>query len=168
MKWVKAIRAKGEERAERIWYASVAGLAVGLMVYMWAQPFAHMRTSDKLGMATFPTIVLAVLLLASVLGVFRKTRKEHTKPAKEAMPTEEAEIRLLPVVSLCGASLVATFGLWRFDPLISCSGLVLLLLLIERVRDWRLLVGLPIGTGVMIYFLFIRLLGVFFPRGIIG
>ncbi len=168
MKWVKAIRAKGEERAERIWFASVAGLALGLMVYVRTQPFAHMRTTDKLGMATFPTIVLAVLLLASVLGLFQKTTEERTKQSKEALPTEEAEIRLLPVVSLIGASLLATFGLWRFDPIISCSGLVLLLLLIERVRDWRLLVCLSIGTGGVIYVLFVWLLNVYFPRGVIG
>ena len=168
MKWLKAIRGKGEERAERIWYAIVAGLAVGLLVYVRTQPFAHMRTTDKLGMATFPTIVLAVLLLASVLGLFRKTREEHTKPPKEEIPTEEAGIRFLPVVALVGASLLATFGLWRFDPINSCSGLVLVLLIIERVRDWRLLVCLPIGTGGVIYVLFIGVLDVYFPRGFIG
>jgi len=74
----------------------------------------------------------------------------------------------LPMILLSGGVLVGTLGLWRFDAIISCSALVLLLLFTGRVRDWRLLAGIPIGVGLVIYFLFVRLLGVYFPHGIVG
>jgi len=164
MKWIKANSGKNEDRGEYIFYLSVAMVSVGLLGYTWTQPFAYLRTTDKVGVAFFPTIFVAILLITSTMGaLFKKRQKESSKP-----PTEEALLPFWPMILLSGGVLVGTLGFWRFDAIISCSALVLLLLFTERVRDWRLLAGITIGVGLIIYFLFIRVLGVYFPYGIVG
>ncbi len=148
-------------RAEDVFYFSVATASIGILVYTWLQPWAYLRTMDGLSLAAFPTVFIALLLIASISGlIFKKRQKESSK-----QPTKEERFLFWPVMWLSGGVVAGTFGLWNLDPVITSGALVLLLLLVAAIRDWRLLVGLPIGMGLLIYILFIRVLGVYFPHG---
>ena len=148
-------------RGKYTFYFSLATLSIGVLVYIWLQPWAYFGTGGGLGIAIFPTVFVAILLFVSLTGALcEKRQREGSK-----RPTEEERLLFLPVIFLTGGVVAGTFGLWNFDPVISVAAVVLLLLLTGSVRDWRLLVSLPIGMGLLSYFLFIRMLGVYFPHG---
>lgn len=136
-------------------------ISAGLIAYIWLQPWAYSKTGDKLGMAIFPTAYAIIILLASVSQILVTMRHKGSSEH----PIEEEPIPLWPVVLLCGAVLIATLGYWYFDAVVSSGAVVLLLLLVGGVRDWRVLSGLTIGTALLLYFLFVRVCGVYFPCG---
>lgn len=147
---------KKRDRAEDIFFFTLAIASIGILVYIWLQPWAYVQTGGALGIAIFPTAFITVLLITSVVALFRQ--KEGSK-----RPSEGERVSFWPVFLLSGGIIAGTFGLWNFDPTISSGALVLFLLLVAGIRDWRLLAGLPIGMGLLIYILFIRVLGVYFP-----
>jgi hypothetical protein len=102
--------------------------------------------------------------VVSFIGVLRKTRQSGSATT----PTEEFTLSFRPVLLLVGVVLLAALGLWRIDPIVNFSVLVLVLLLAEGVRDWRLLVGMPILTATTIYVLFILILNVYFPNALLA
>ena len=156
------MKSNGEkrDRAEDVFYLSVATVSIGLLVYIWLQPWAYLPTVGRLGMAVFPTAFMAILLIASIIGViFRKSQKERLK-----RPTAEERFRFWPVCLLGVATVGSAYGLTHIDPTITSGVFVLLLLLGGGIRDWRLLAGLPIGTGLLIYILFIRVISTYFPN----
>ena len=147
------------DRAEDVFYLSVATISVGLVVYIWLQPWAYLATSDGLRMSFLPTVFISLLLIASISGILsRKRQKESLK-----QPAKEERFLFWPVALLVGAGVASAYGLSNFDPTIISGAFVLLLLLSGGIRDWRLLVGLPIGMGLLIYILFIRVVGTYFP-----
>ena len=148
-------------RAEYIFYFSATLLSAGLIVYMWLQSWAYMRTGDGLSLAAFPTFFAAFIFITSITGaVFKRRQKDGSK-----LPTREERLPLWPVVLLTGGVLASTFGLWNFDAIITSILLVLILLLAGKVRDWRLLTAIPVGMGALVYILFVLTLGVYFPHG---
>ena len=152
---------KKKGRTEYVFYISATLISIALIVYLWSQPWAYTKTGDGLSMAAFPTVFAAGLLIASMTGAILKGRQEeHSQPS----PKEEPPL-LWPVILLGGGVIASTLGLWYFDAVISSSLLVFFLLFAGRVRDWRLLAGISVGTGLLLYVLFILVLGVYFPRG---
>lgn len=152
--------AGGKARVERIFYAVTALLSAAAIVYAWRQPWAHIQTGDGLSMAAFPTAFAGALLVAAVVAALRRARGHEAGPADAGAP---ALVR--SAVLLGGGSVLSALGLWYFDAVLSSALLVLLLMLAGRVRDWRVLAGISVGTGVVVYLLFILALGVYFPRG---
>jgi len=67
------------------------------------------------------------------------------------------------MVLLTAVILLAAQVIWLVDPVVMCALLVLLLMRVARISDWRLLSGATIGTLVLLYVLFVRVLGVYFP-----
>ena len=160
-KQIKENSGERRSRGEYIFYFTAALLSGGLLVYAWRQPWAYMRTGDGLSLATFPTIFAATIFVVSTTGALLEMRqKEGSK-----LPTKEGPFLFWPVILLSGLAVAGTFGFWNFDAVITSTALVLLLLLAGGVRDWRLLVGMSIGMGLLIYILFIWVLGVYFPHG---
>ncbi len=149
-----------EKRATYVFFFTVIGISIVLIVYIWLQPWAYKATSDRLGIAGLPTIYLAIAGIASLLQILVESKNKNRD--KQQM-TEEQTCPFWPVAVLSAVVLVSAVGIWRTDPVITCSLLVLILMLIAGIRDWRLLSGLSLGTGLMLYLLFIRVLGVFFP-----
>lgn len=147
--------------AEYVFYISAALISIAVIVYLWFQPWAYTKTGDGLSMAAFPTFFAAGVLIACMTAAILKGRqKAHSPP-----PPKEEPPLLWPVILLGGGVIASTLGLWYFDAVISSSLLVLVLLFAGRVRDWRLLAGISVGTGLIIYLLFILVLGVYFPHG---
>jgi hypothetical protein len=151
--------ADGKVRAEQIFYLATAVLSAAAIVYAWRQPWAHSRTGDGLSMAAFPVAFAVALLLATVVAASRRGQRE-TRPADEDAPALGRSIAILG-----GGSALSAAGIWYFDAVLTSALLVLVLLLAGRVRDWRLLAGISLGTGVVVYVLFILTLGVYFPQG---
>jgi hypothetical protein len=146
-------------RAERLFYAATAVCSAAAIVYAWRQPWAHTRTGDGLSMAAFPMAFAAALFLAAAVAALRHGRRE-ARPAEEDAPALGQSVAILG-----GGSALSAAGIWYFDAVLTSALLVLIWLLAGRVRDWRLLVGISAGTGVLVYVLFILALGVYFPRG---
>ena len=144
--------------AEVVFYLSMVAISIGLFVYVWLQPWAYRQTMDGLGMAIFPTVFIAIVVIASIGGVLLE--KRHGESLKQS--TKEERFLLWPVSFISIAAVASTYGFRHIDPTITSGAFVLILLLGVGVRDWRLLAGLPIGTGLLIYVLFVRVMGTYF------
>lgn len=156
--------AEKRSRRECVFYVSAALMSMGVLVYLWTRDWAYRYTGDGLSMAAFPTIFAAGLLIACIVGlVTGKGRKESS--ASPPPSSDDVSSSLWPSVLLSGSVIVSTVGIWYFDAVVTCTLLVLFLLLVGRVRDWRVLGGVSLGTGLLIYVLFVLVLGVFFPHG---
>jgi hypothetical protein len=147
-------------RAEFAFYVAVALLSIVAIVYTWRQQWAHTRTGDGLSMAAFPMAFAAALLVTAVVAALRRGRPAEPGPAEEDAP---ALMRSAAVLG--GGSVLSAAGIWYFDAVLTSALLVLVLLVAGRVRDWRVLASISVGTGVVVYVLFILVLGVYFPRG---
>lgn len=156
---MSAETADKKARAERAFYLATALLSAAAMVYAWRQPWAHTKTGDGLSMAMFPTVFAGALLLAAVAALMIRGRGQESQPAEEDAPA-----LVWSAAILGGGSALSALGLWYFDAALTSALLVLVLLLAGRVRDWRVLAGISVGTGVVVYVLFILVLGVYFPR----
>ncbi|MFC2033476.1 tripartite tricarboxylate transporter TctB family protein [Chloroflexota bacterium] len=151
-----------KDRTELFFYITTAAVSLGLIIYAWSQPWAHKRAGDGLLISAFPIIFAAIILLVSIIGVLAFVINSHKGIQKQPM---KEEFYFWPVLLLTASVFAGAIGIWRFDGVITCSVVVLYVLLIGGVRDWRLLSGLPLGMGVMIYILFVRIVGVYFPHG---
>ena len=147
------------DKAEGFFYLSIVVVGVGLLVYIWLQPWAYRSTVDKMGMATLPTAAIALLLIPSIIGLItRKSLKNRQK-----QPGGD-RFELRSVGLLGGATIASVYGLRYADPTIICGIFVLILLLGGGIRDWRLLTGIPIGTALLINILFIKVINTYFPN----
>jgi len=154
----------GTKRPVLVFCSSVILLVVGLIAYIWTQPWAYRQTSDSLGMAALPTIYLAIAGLASVARLLVELRSKAA-PVQQNGSTDavQGNCPVWPVVLLVVLILAGTAVIWRVDPIVMCSGMVLILMLVAGIRDWRLLAGVTFGNLVLLYLLFVRLVGIYFP-----
>ncbi|MFC2008592.1 tripartite tricarboxylate transporter TctB family protein [Chloroflexota bacterium] len=148
------------DRAESVSYVVLIAVSIGLVAYIWLQPWAYFHTADGVSLALFPTVFAVILCVASIIGAVRKAMHRDNS----SLSIEDFDLSMRPVVLLTGIVLVSAFGLWRIDPVFNFTALVLVVLLVEGVRDWRLLVGMSVLTGATIYVLFILILNVYFPN----
>jgi len=147
-------------RVERYFYVGTAVISASFLAYIYTQPFAYRPTTDVLGMATFPAVILAGILVGSIVTLVRLRGSQGEMG--------QSQLRFWPSLAITVGALLGTYGLWYFDPTISCTLLALFLLLVEKIRDWRVLVGIPVVIGLLVSVLFIQVLGVYFPHSLIG
>jgi len=160
------LQTNGTERKRTVYVfcSVVIVLAVGLIAYIWSQPWAHRVADDKLGMAAMPIAYLAIAGFASALRIVAAIRTREQESSESQVPgPEEESCPVWPIVLLSAVILLAAQVIWLVDPVVMCALLVLLLMRVARITDWRLLSGATIGTLVLLYVLFVRVLGVYFP-----
>jgi len=141
-------------------------LGLGLTVYIWLQPWAYRKTGDGLGVAFFPTIFVAGIVISSIMGLIELNKGKKRQKGRTGETTQEQsgiEIFNWPVAVLSVAGFAASFAIVHCDPLILTGALALIILIVGKVRKWYLLAGVAVVVPLLIYIFFVQLAGVFFP-----
>ncbi len=147
---------------EYIFFFALAGLTLVMLVWSWLQPWPYYKTGDGLSIATFPTVFAVLLIVCALMEVFKIKRRKETSNTSSTGD----KVYFWPTALINVGIIISTYVLWYIDPILSVISLTLLLLLAGKVRDWRMLVGIPLGMGAANYILFVWLMEAYFPVGL--
>ena len=147
------------------WVADVAIGAATLVLGVLAidGAFHVQRISDE-GMASYVFPLLIGILLAVAGAVLCLIALHHRDRAEVQWPNRDGAIRIGVILASLGIY-IAVIPLIGF---VTSSGLMLAFHMWYLGRDrWYLTVAAGVLTAVVIYFMFIKILGLVLPRGIL-
>jgi len=149
---------------------ALAILAFGAFYYYLADNLRIARVYDPLGPAMFPKILAVIVILASLWLVAKRLWQWRREPGwiieaegEEDVPGFPAS--LLRVLVMAALTSLYVLSLPRLGYIIATPPSLALGLAILGVRNWKLLLGLPLGATIVLYLAFAMFLGVGLPLG---
>lgn len=143
-----------------------AGL-IGGAVYLW-HVASHFRGGvgryEVLGPSFFPKLLLAALVLVCLLqlgGELARMLRARQRVAGEAAAVYWRDLALALGITVAYTASLGTLGFLVATPLFQ----VLLLAVVFRVTDWRLLLGVPAALVTLFTLIFVVAMNVPLPRG---
>ena len=150
-------------------------VGVGLVVmaigawYYWQSGFLPTKAADPLGPAAYPKLLALVIIFFGILHIvvsyFRRFR------LKEEEDTLQGRARLVGNLRIAGVVAVTGVYVLLMEPLGYVASTFLYVLGLPVLVGERSARGLVVSTVVMtviLYVVFVRVLGVLVPEGIIG
>lgn len=143
-----------------------AGL-VGGALYLW-HVAGHFRGGvgryEVLGPAFFPKLLLAALVIVCLLqlgGELIRVVRTRRMTANGATVIHWGDLALALGITIAYVASLKTLGFLVATPLFQ----VLLLAMVFRVTDWRLLLGVPVTLVALFTLIFVVAMNVPLPRG---
>ena len=143
-----------------------AGLAGGAL-YLW-HVAGHFRGGvgryEVLGPAFFPKLLLAALVIVCLLqlgGELIRVARTRRVTANGATIIHWGDLALALGITIAYVASLKTLGFLVATPLFQ----VLLLAMVFRVTDWRLLLGVPVTLVALFTLIFVVAMNVPLPRG---
>lgn len=143
-----------------------AGL-VGGALYLW-HVAGHFRGGvgryEVLGPAFFPKLLLAALVIVCLLqlgGELIRLVRTRRMTANGATIIHWGDLALALGITIAYVASLKTLGFLVATPLFQ----VLLLAMVFRVTDWRLLLGVPVTLVALFTLIFVVAMNVPLPRG---
>lgn len=148
------------------------GLSVGLFLFSsWALYMAitmpKTAIRQTVGPEVFP-IIISLCLMAVSVALFAKTRKEAPVRAQRTeLPEGEGEDRRTQALALLGIG-VYVFAMEPLGYIVSTALLCIYEAAVFETGHWVRNVLSGVGFSLFVYGVFVNVLGVLLPRGIIG
>jgi putative tricarboxylic transport membrane protein len=130
-------------------------LTISILAYLTAAQFP--TTGSETDPGTFP-MLLSIILGGLTILLLIQTAVKRTVDSDEHGPVRHPLLSMAVILLYLLA--VERVGFFIATPLI-----IVLFLLLSKIRNWILVVSLPIGLTLFIYVLFEKLLSVPLPNG---